>query len=92
MITRIGICTSLIGLFVGLFTGISNFMNASNFWVDLTISKIIGEKNSEAIIMFMDAAAVQNFLDFMIYDLPFFIFLIGVGVIILIISLFVKTH
>ncbi len=92
MITRVGICTSLVGLFVGLFSGISKFMEASNFWVDLTISKIIGEDNSEAIIMFMDTAVVQNSLDFIIYDLPFFVFLIGVGVILLIISLFVKTH
>ncbi len=92
MITRVGICTLLSGLLVGLFSGISKFMGASNFWVDLTISKIIDEDSSEAIIMFMDIVSVQNLLDFIIYDLPFFAFLIVVGVILLIISLFVKTH
>ena len=92
MITRVGICTLLAGLFVGLFSGISKFMEATNFWVDLTISKMIGDNSCETIILFMDAAIIQKSLDFLIYDLPFFVFLIGVGVILLIISLFVKTH
>ncbi len=92
MITRVGICLSLAGLFVGLFSGISKFMEATNFWVDLTISKMIGDNSCETIILFMDAAIIQKSLDFLIYDLPFFVFLIGVGVILLIISLFVKTH
>jgi hypothetical protein len=92
MITKLGIWSLLIGLFVGIFTGISKFMEASNFWVDLTISKIIGEKKSESIIELIDVAAIQRSLDFIIYDLPFFSFLIICGVVLLIISLFVKTH
>ncbi len=92
MIARVGIWSLLIGCFVGLFNGISQFMASSNFWVDLTISKIIGEENSETVVLLTDIAAVQNFFDFLIYDLPFFCFLLGVGCILLIISLFVKSH
>ena len=92
MMTKIGISSLLAGFFVGVFTGISKFMEAQNFWVDLTISKMIGEDKSEAIIRVMDIAVVQNSLDFLIYELPFFCFLLGLGVIFLIISLFLKTH
>ncbi len=92
MVTRVGICTLLIGFFVGLFAGISSFMGSKNLWVDLTIFKIIGEDKAESIITFFDAVMIQNTLDFFIYELPFFLFLIGAGIIILIISLFVKDH
>ncbi|MBC2702929.1 hypothetical protein [Desulfobacula sp.] len=92
MMTRLGIYSLLAGFFVGLFTGISKFMEIKNFWVDLTISKMIGEDNSEAIIGVIDVVFVQNSLDFLIYELPFFCFLLGLGIIFLIISLFLKTH
>jgi hypothetical protein len=92
MIQRVGICTLLAGFFVGIFTGISSFMAAKNFWVDLTVSRLIGEDKSEAIITMLDVVAIQNTLDFLIYELPFFVFLIGTGVIILVISLFVKDY
>jgi len=92
MITRIGICSLLASFFLGIFSGISNFMEADNFWVDLTISKMIGEDKSEAIIGLIDVAVVQNGLDFMIYELPFFLFLFGFGLILLFISLFIKSH
>ena len=74
MITKLGIYSLLAGSFVGLFTGISKFMGIKNFWVDLTISKMIGEDNAEAIIGLIDVVFVQNSLDFLIYDLPFFCF------------------
>lgn len=92
MITKLGMFTLLAGIFVGLFKGISQFMGADNFWVDLTISKIIGEKNSETIVLLTDYTAVQNFFDYIIYDLPFFLFLVGISIILLIISLFEKTR
>lgn len=92
MITKLGILTSLAGICVGLFSGISQFFETPTFWVGLTISKIIGEENSETIILLTDIAAVQNIFDFIIYDLPFFCFLLGIGFILLIISLFEKTH
>ncbi len=92
MMTKLGIFSLLAGLFMGIFSTISSFMEVQNFWVDLTLSKIIGEGKSEAVITLIDSAFVQNSLDFLIYDLPFFCFLLGLGVVFLIISLFVKNH
>lgn len=92
MITKLGILTSLAGIFVALFSGISQFFETHTFWVDLTVSKIIGQEYSETIVLLTDIVAVQNVFDFIIYDLPFFCFLLGIGFILLIISLFVKTH
>jgi len=92
MITRLGIGALLAGIFVGLFSGVSQFMEAHTFWVDLTISKIIGQENSETIVLLTNYVSVQNFFDYIIYDLPFFIFVIGIGIILLIISMFEKTR
>ncbi|NOX33281.1 MAG: hypothetical protein GXP56_06020 [Deltaproteobacteria bacterium] len=92
MMTRLGIYSLLAGFFVGIFTGISQFMEAKTFWVDLTISKIIGEGKSDAVIGYIDIASIQNLLNFLIYKLPFFGFLIGIGIIFLIISLFGKAR
>ncbi|HGY11262.1 MAG TPA: hypothetical protein ENK36_02715 [Desulfobacterales bacterium] len=92
MIGRLGIYSLLAGFFFGIFSGISSFMENKNFWVDLTISKIIGEDNSEAIIALINVAVVQNSLDFLIYEVPFFLFLLGIGLIFLLISLFIKSH
>ena len=92
MMAKLGIYALLAGFFLGLFKGISSFMESKNFWVDLTISKLIGEDNSEAIIELINVAVVQNVLDFVIYELPFFIFLFGIGLVFLVISLFMNTH
>ena len=92
MIMRLGIYSLLAGFFLGVFSGISSFMETKNFWADLTISKMIGEDKSEAVITLLDVVVIQNSLDFLIYELPFFCFLLGVGLILLIISLFVKSH
>jgi hypothetical protein len=89
---RLGIYSLLAGFFLGVFSGISNFMATKTFWADLTISRMIGEDKSEAIITLLDVIVIQNSLDFLIYDLPFFCFLLGLGLILLIISLFVKGH
>ena len=90
--TRLGIYSLLAGFFLGIFAGISGFMESKNFWVELTISKMIGEDRSEAIIELIDVAVIQNSVDFLIYELPFFCFLLGLGLILLIISLFEKSH
>ncbi|WP_300462361.1 hypothetical protein [Desulfobacula sp.] len=92
MITRLGVCSLLAGFFVGVFTGISQFMAAQNFWVDLTISKMIGEDTAESIIGGVNIAIVQDSLDFLIYETPFFCFLLGLGVLLLTIGLFLKNH
>jgi len=90
--TRLGIYSLLAGFFMGVFSGISSFMQTNNFWVDLTISKIIGEDPSQTVIGLLNIAIIRDTLDFLIYDLPFFCFLLGLGVVLLIISLFGKIH
>ena len=89
MITKIGLFTVLAGICVALFSGISQFFETHTFWVELTVSNIIGQENSETVVLLTDIAAVQNVCDFIIYDLPFFGFLLGVGFILLLISLFI---
>jgi hypothetical protein len=92
MITRLGFYSLLAGVFVGIFNGISQFMGSKNFWVDLTISKIIGQDISETITGFINIPAIKNALDYLINAMPFFIFLLALGIILLILSLFVKNH
>ncbi len=92
MMTKLGIYSLLAGFFLGIFKGISTFMESQNFWVDLTISKLIGEDNSESIIGLIQVSFVQDSLDLLIYDVPFFVFMLGLGVVFLLISLFVKSH
>ncbi len=89
---RLGVYSLLAGFFLGIFSGISSFMESNNFWVNLTISKMIGEDKSEAIIELINVAVVQNSLDFLIYEAPFFALLLGLGFVLLIISLFRKSH
>ncbi|MBT3176208.1 MAG: hypothetical protein HOG03_01700 [Desulfobacula sp.] len=92
MFNRLGIYSLLAGLFVGIFSGISQFMGSTNIWVNLTISKIIGKDTSEAIMEFISISAMENPLNYLIYSVPFFIFLLGIGIILLTIGLFVKNH
>jgi hypothetical protein len=92
MITRLGFYSLLAGIFVGVFNGISHFMGSKNLWVDLTISKIIGQDISGNITGFINISAINNALDYLFYAMPFFIFLLALGVILLFISLFVKNH
>jgi hypothetical protein len=67
-------------------------MGSTNIWVNLTISKIIGKDTSEAIMEFISISAMENPLNYLIYSVPFFIFLLGIGIILLTIGLFVKNH
>jgi len=92
MITKLGIFTLLAGSFVALFSRISQFFETNTFWVDLTISKIIGQENAGTIILLTDNSTVQNIFDFILYDYPFYGFLIGIGFTLLTISLFMKRH
>lgn len=92
MLTKIGISTLLAGLFVGIFTGISRFMAAKTIWVDLTLFKLVGEKKTESIITWFDTLWIQESLDTLFYDIPFFGLLISIGVILLVLSLFIKDH
>lgn len=92
MFTRLGICALLAGLFLGLFSGISTLMNADNIWVDLTFFKILGEKKTEAIILFFDNAVVQQMLDTFFYEWPLALIVICLGAVLLVVGLFVRDH
>ena len=92
MINRLGIYALFAGGFVGVFSSISQFMGSKNLWVNLTISKIIGEDTSEAILGFISIYVIKSSLASLIYSVPFYVILLGSGVIFLIIGLFVKNH
>jgi len=92
MFTKTGIISLFAGLVVAVFTGISKFMESQNFWVDLTISELLGEKPSESFINFTDVAVIQDSLYFLMVELPFSAFLIGLGVVLLVLSLFFKNY
>jgi len=89
---RLGIYSLLAGVFVGIFNGISQFMGSQNFWIDLTISKIIGENTSRTITGFINILPIKTGLEYLVYTLPFFIFLLGLSAVLLVISLFVKNY
>ncbi len=91
MTTQIGICSILAGLFLGVFTGISQLMGVQNFWIDLTLSKLFGPGRTEAIITLFDSAFIQDSLDSLFYNAPLFGLLIFVGIISLAISFFTKA-
>ncbi|MCP3940979.1 MAG: hypothetical protein GY710_05795 [Desulfobacteraceae bacterium] len=91
MVTKLGICSILIGFFVGIFSGISNFMKIDNFWVGLTISKFTGEY-SDTIVKSIPVEFVENGLHSLIYDIPLAVVAVGLGVLLLIIGIFLKQH
>ncbi len=92
MTTKIGIFSLAAGLFMAIFAGISGLMAANNFWVDLTISKLIGEDTTESIITCTDIIVIQDTLDSFMYEWPVFGLLLGLGAVLLIIGLFLKNH
>jgi hypothetical protein len=92
MFTKAGILSLAAGLFVAVFSGISKFMESSNIWVDLTLSTLLGDDLSNSLINFTDVDVLQDSLYYLIVDLPFSVFLIGIGGILLVLSLFFKSH
>ena len=92
MTSKLGILSLLAGFFMGVFSGISKFMEARNFWVDLTVSKMIGENNSDAVMGLTDVEGLKSLFNLLLYDLPFFVVLLLLGAVLLIISLFLKNH
>jgi len=80
------------GFVVAVFTGISKFMGTDNFWVGLTISKLLGDDTTKALIDFSDEGILHDSLYFLVVNLPFSGFLIGLGVFLLVFSLFIKNH
>lgn len=92
MFTKAGILSLTAGFFVAVFSGISRFMESQNIWVDLTISTLLGDNASNSLINFTDVAVIQDLLYYLVVDLPLSVFLIGLGVIFLVLALFFKNY
>ncbi len=92
MLTKIGILGVLAGFIVGVFSGISKFMESKNFWVDITLSKVIGETATQKITGITEAGIFHDALHYLLLDLSFSFFLAGLGLILLVISLFFKNY
>ena len=91
MFTKLGIYSVLIGFFVGVFTGISRFMKADNFWIDLTISKLTGDY-SDRIVTAIPLDFMEKGLNFLVYEMPLSLGLVGLGLIFFIIAAIVKEY
>mgnify|MGYP001554390876 CR=1 FL=1 len=92
MISKFGIVSLVLGLALGVFSGISRFLGMKNKWADGTLSGLLGEEKTEGLITWFDAAFIQNSLDILFYETPFFILAGAVGIIALVTSLFVREH
>lgn len=90
MWTRMGIWCLLVSFFVWLFSGISNFMETDNFWVGLTLSRVLGDY-AESVVGFIPLAVVENVLYFLVFDLPLYGFVLGLGTLFLVIGMFIKA-
>ncbi|EMS80065.1 MULTISPECIES: hypothetical protein [Desulfotignum] len=91
MWTRMGIWCLMGAFFVWLFSGISYFMQVDNFWVDLTLSRMLGDY-TDSVVYAVPWGAVQNFLYFFVVELPLFGVLLGVGTLFFLIGMFVKVR
>ena len=92
MLTKIGIGSLIAGFLLAVMSGISGFMEKETFVTGLNLSKVFGEKASEAIITLIDVGMIQNTLDLFFYEWPLYFLLLGFGVLALFIGLFVKNH
>lgn len=91
MFTKLGIYSVLIGFFVGVFTGISQFMKADNFWVDLTISKFTKEY-SDKIVTSIPLEFMEKGLSYLVYELPLSLGLVGLGFVFFLIAAISKEY
>lgn len=92
MLTKAGILSLIAGGIIFVLSGISGFMESQNFWVGLTISRFLSDNASDSLILFTDVEVIQDSLYFLIVELPFSAFLMGLGILLLIISLFFKNY
>jgi hypothetical protein len=91
MWTRMGIWCLLGGVFIGLFGGISGFMKVDNFWTGLTLSRVLGDY-SDTVKEFIPLAVVENAISFLLFDLPLFGVILGLGTLFFVIGMFFKEY
>lgn len=89
---KLGIGCIIVGFLLGVFHGISSFMGADNMWMNMTLSSFVGEEISETIVNLSSIEALQDLMATIFWELPFFGLLVIIGLILIFISLFVKSH
>ena len=91
MVSKLGIFSLFLGLLVGVFSVISKFMKADNLWVDITLSSL-SEGTAERIVDAFSSEMISNALYLLFYEVPLGGVLLGLGVLLLILALFIKEH
>ncbi len=91
MWTRVGLWCLMGAFFIWMFSGISRFMQADNFWVGLTLSRMLGDY-TDSVVYAVSWESVQNVLYFFVVDLPFYGVLAGVGTLFLLGGMFGKVR
>ncbi len=66
-------------------------MQADNFWTGLTLSRLLGDY-ATLVVRWVPGILMKNILDFLIFDLPFYGVLLGVGTVFLVVGMFVKIR
>lgn len=90
MITKTGVISCIIALFMVIFKGITKLMEKEMFWTDFTLSTLLGDY-SERVIDFLPFAAVRSMADTLIYDIEIYILFIALGIVCFIIGAFKKA-
>lgn len=91
MWTRLGILSLLAGFFVAVFNALSGFMKADNFWTDLTLSRLAGD-HADSIVEAMPGEFLQENVARLMFDVPFWGIIIGLGVLFLVIGMFMREN
>lgn len=90
--TKIGILSLIAGLSLAVFSGIASLMESDSILVDQTFLRLLGEEKIEKIVLWSDTVWIQDVLEYVTCDLPFFMMFLAVGVILLVIGMVVKSH
>ncbi len=89
MITRTGVISCIIALFMILFKGITILMEKDLFWTHFTLSTMLGDF-SEKVIDALPGEFIRSMADTLIYDIEIFILMFALGIICFIIGAFKK--
>lgn len=91
MWTRMGIWCLLVAFFVWVFSSVSSFMQADNFWVGLTLAHLLG-KSANAVVTAIPFAAAENIVHFLVVELPLYGVILGVATVFLAVGLYMKVR
>lgn len=66
-------------------------MQADNFWVGLTLSRLLGDY-ATLVVRWVPGVLMKNIFYFLMFDLPFYGVLLGVGTVCLVVGMFVNAR